>query len=101
MPLLRKRVKTNSKIKQQKQTLITSKIFVRCKKQNLITVNIPSDEPKTKQNNSKNHQKRYRSSPYKGLVTIRQKRTKTVKLKNSLIFLKQLTSKFLKPLDIR
>ena len=36
MPLLRKRVKTNSKIKQQQQTLITSKIFVRFKKQNLI-----------------------------------------------------------------
>ena len=27
----------------------------------------------------------------KGSVTIRQKRTKTVRLKNSLIFLKQLT----------
>ena len=40
MPILRKRVKTNSKIKQQQQrqqTLITSKIFVRFKKQNLIT----------------------------------------------------------------
>ena len=33
------------------------------------------------------------TSPLNGLVTIRQKRTKTVKLKNSLIFLKQLTSK--------
>ena len=33
------------------------------------------------------------TSPHKGLVTIRGKRTKIVKFKNSLIFLKQLTSK--------
>ena len=38
MPILRKRVKTKSKIKQQQQQkLITSKFFVRFKKQNLIT----------------------------------------------------------------
>ena len=41
----------------------------------------------------------------KGLVTIRPKtenKTKTVKLKNSLIFcLKQLTSKYWKPLEIK
>ena len=38
MPILRKRVETNSKIKQQQQqTLITSKIYVRFKKQNSIT----------------------------------------------------------------
>ena len=35
MPILRKRVKTDSKIKQQKQqTSITSKNFVRFRKQN-------------------------------------------------------------------
>ena len=38
MPILRKQVETNSKIKQQQQqTLITSKIYVRFKKQNSIT----------------------------------------------------------------
>ena len=38
MPILRKRVKANSKIKQQQQqTLITSKTFVRFKKRNLKT----------------------------------------------------------------
>ena len=38
MPILRKRVKTYSKIKQQQQqTLITSKNYVRFKEQNLMT----------------------------------------------------------------
>ena len=42
-------------------------------------VNIPSDKPKTKQKKFINHQKTYATSPLKGLVTIIQKRTKTVK----------------------
>ena len=53
MPILRKRVKTNSKIKQQQQqTLITSKTFCPFYKTKFYNkVNITSDEPKTKQNN--------------------------------------------------
>ena len=37
MPILKKRVKTRSKIKQQQQTLITSKNLSASEKQNLIT----------------------------------------------------------------
>ena len=53
MPILRKRVKANSKIKQQQlQTLIKSKIFWPFSKTKFNNkVNIPSDEPNTKQNN--------------------------------------------------
>ena len=48
MPILRKRVKKNSKIKQQ-QTLITSKILCPFKKTKFKNiVNIPSDKPKAK-----------------------------------------------------
>ena len=53
MPILRKRVKTNSKIKQQQQqTLITSKTLCPFKKTKFNNkVNIPSDKPETKENN--------------------------------------------------
>ena len=52
MPILRKRVKTNSKIKQQQQqqqTSITSKSLYPFKKTKFKNkVNIPLDKPKTK-----------------------------------------------------
>ena len=56
MPMLRKLVKTNSKVKeqqQQQQTLITSKTMSVLKKKFKNKVNIPSDKPKTKQNDLK------------------------------------------------
>ena len=51
MPILRKRVKTNSKNKQQQQTLFTSKFcpFLKTKLNNEVIV--AADEIETKQNN--------------------------------------------------
>ena len=53
MPILRKRAKTNGKIKQQQQqTLITSKIYVRFKKTKLNNnAKIASNKTENKQNN--------------------------------------------------
>ena len=54
MPILRKLLKLNSKIKQQQQqqTLLHQKLYVRFKKTKINNkVNTPSDKPKTKQNN--------------------------------------------------
>ena len=51
VPILGERVKTNSKIKQQLQTLITSKILCPFKKTKINNkVNIASDKTETKQN---------------------------------------------------
>ena len=90
MPILRKRVKTDSKIKQQQkqQTFITSKLFVRFKKQKLIT------KSTYRQMNLKLNKITYKS-PEK-IWTSSKKRTKTVKLKNSLIFLKTIKFKVIK-----
>ena len=52
MPILKKRVKTNSEIKQQQQRIITSKTlcpFYKTTHKNKVT--IASDKTETKQNN--------------------------------------------------
>ena len=50
MPITRKQVKTNSKIKQQQQTLISSKILCPFKKKTKLNkVKIASEKTETKQ----------------------------------------------------
>ena len=52
MPILRKRAKTNGKIKKQKQTLITSKNLCPFEKTKLKNkVKTASDKTETKENN--------------------------------------------------
>ena len=90
-------IKKASQDEQQNQTTTTNISYIKnflsvLKNKNLIT------KSTYRQMNLKlnkipiNHQKRYGPNHKKGLVTIRQKRTKTVKLKNSL-FLKTINFK--------
>ena len=58
MPILRKRAKTNSKIKQQQQTLITSKILCPFEKTKLNNkVKIASDKTENKQSTGNSPEK--------------------------------------------
>ena len=71
MPISRKRVKANSKIKQQQQqTLITSKILSLLKEQNLITKSIYRQIKLNLDSKLTDYQKNFGTSAKKCLVTI-------------------------------